>query len=181
MKFWKLTVIPKTDGAAPAYLVEEASPPRSDPMVDLQWLVLTAQKLTPTPRGSNFQSANVWGPGDFHSCHILPFQPIQWNNYFPPEPANTAKHSPKSISEEGRIWHVWLRKLVSAWVRASFLGAVRSSPWSATRWRRTTSYYYYSLLLLVSKYYSLLLPLITTTISWGILTYHYYYYYYYYY
>ena len=34
-----------------------------------------------------------------HSCHILPFQPILWNEYFPPEPAKTAKHSPKSISE----------------------------------------------------------------------------------
>ena len=33
-----------------------------------------------------------------HSCHILPLQPILWNKYFPPEPANTAKHSPKSIS-----------------------------------------------------------------------------------
>ena len=43
-----------------------------------------------------------------HSCHILPFQPILWNKYFPPEPANTAKHSPKSISEGGRIWQVWL-------------------------------------------------------------------------
>ena len=41
-----------------------------------------------------------------HSCHILPFQPILWNNYFPPEPAKTAKHSPKSISEGGRIWQV---------------------------------------------------------------------------
>ena len=41
-----------------------------------------------------------------HSCHILPFQPILWNRYLPPEPANTAKHSPKSISEGGRIWQV---------------------------------------------------------------------------
>ena len=41
-----------------------------------------------------------------HSCHILPFQPILWNTYFPPEPANTAKHRPKSISEGGRIWQV---------------------------------------------------------------------------
>ena len=38
-----------------------------------------------------------------HICHILLFQPILWNKYFPPEPANTAKHSPKSISEGGRI------------------------------------------------------------------------------
>ena len=42
-----------------------------------------------------------------HSCHILPFQPILWNRYFLPEPANTAKHSPKSIWG-GRIWQVWL-------------------------------------------------------------------------
>ena len=42
----------------------------------------------------------------FHSCHILPFQPILWNKYVPPEPATTAKHSPKSISEGGRIWQV---------------------------------------------------------------------------
>ena len=30
-----------------------------------------------------------------HSCHILPFQPILWNNYFPSEPAKppkTAQH-----------------------------------------------------------------------------------------
>ena len=42
-----------------------------------------------------------------HSCYILAFQPILWNKYFPPEPANTATHSPKSISEGGRIWQVW--------------------------------------------------------------------------
>ena len=41
-----------------------------------------------------------------HSCHILPFQPILWNKSFPPEPAKTGKHSPKSISEGGRIWQV---------------------------------------------------------------------------
>ena len=41
-----------------------------------------------------------------HSCHILPFQPILRNIYFPPEPAKTAKHSPKSISEGGRIWQL---------------------------------------------------------------------------
>ena len=41
------------------------------------------------------------------SCHILPFQPILWNKCFPPEPANTAKHSPKSISQGGRLWQVW--------------------------------------------------------------------------
>ena len=35
----------------------------------------------------------------YHSCHILPFQPILRNKYFPSKPANTAKHSPKSISE----------------------------------------------------------------------------------
>ena len=39
-----------------------------------------------------------------HSCHILPFQPIVWSINFPPEPANTAKHSPKSISE-GKYMH----------------------------------------------------------------------------
>ena len=43
-----------------------------------------------------------------HSCHILPFQPMLWNKYFPPEPAKTAKNSPRSISEGGRIWQVWL-------------------------------------------------------------------------
>ena len=41
-----------------------------------------------------------------HSCHILPFQPIMRNTDFPPEPAKTAKHRPKSISEGGRIWQV---------------------------------------------------------------------------
>ena len=43
---------------------------------------------------------------EYHGCHILPFQPILWNEYFPPEPAKRAKHSPKSISEGGRIWRV---------------------------------------------------------------------------
>ena len=43
-----------------------------------------------------------------HGCHILPFQQILWNEYLPSEPANTAKRSPKSISEGGRIWQVWL-------------------------------------------------------------------------
>ena len=50
--------------------------------------------------GPNFESSCR------HSCHILPFQPILWNRHFPPEPANTAKHSPKAISEGGRIWQV---------------------------------------------------------------------------
>ena len=34
-----------------------------------------------------------------HTCHILPFQPILWNTFFPSEPAKTAQDSPKSISE----------------------------------------------------------------------------------
>ena len=41
--------------------------------------------------------------------HILPFRPfrpILWNRYLPPDPANAAEHSPKSISEGGRIWRV---------------------------------------------------------------------------
>ena len=41
-----------------------------------------------------------------HICHVLPFQPLLWNRYVPSEPANTAKHSPQSISEGGRIWQV---------------------------------------------------------------------------
>ena len=45
-----------------------------------------------------------------HSCHILPFQPILWNNYFPPEPAKTAKRSPTFISEGGRWWQVWYNR-----------------------------------------------------------------------
>ena len=44
---------------------------------------------------------------DGHSCHILPFQPILWDKYFPSEPVKTAQNSPKSISEGGRIWRVW--------------------------------------------------------------------------
>ena len=48
-----------------------------------------------------------------HSCHILPFQPILWNKYFPAEPANAAKHSQQLISEGGRIWQVGARTLVS--------------------------------------------------------------------
>ena len=61
------------------------------------------------PRGPGDQraAAHLRLPCHAHSCHILPFQPILWNKYFPPEPANTAKHSPKSISERGRIWQVW--------------------------------------------------------------------------
>ena len=51
-----------------------------------------------------------------HSCHILPFQPILRYKYFPPEPANTAKHSPKSISEGGRIWQVCTSLLRSVFV-----------------------------------------------------------------
>ena len=54
-----------------------------------------------------------WNPLCYHSCHILPFQPILWNKYFPPEPAKTTKHSPKSILEGGRIWQVWLHEDVS--------------------------------------------------------------------
>ena len=46
-----------------------------------------------------------------HSCHILPFQAILWNKYFPPELAKTAKHSPKSISEGGRIWQVCINRI----------------------------------------------------------------------
>ena len=47
------------------------------------------------------------GGDDMHSCHILPFQPILWNSYFPPEPVKPAKNSPSSISEGGRLWQVW--------------------------------------------------------------------------
>ena len=43
------------------------------------------------------QDAGASARQGIHSCHILPFQPILWNRYFPPEPATTAKHSPKSI------------------------------------------------------------------------------------
>ena len=56
------------------------------------WLVAFAEPVRP--------------PSFRHSCHILPFQPILWSKDFPPEPANAAKHSPKSISEGGRIWRV---------------------------------------------------------------------------
>ena len=44
----------------------------------------------------------------YHSCHVLPFQPILWNRCFPSEPVKTAKHSPQSIPEGGRIWQVCL-------------------------------------------------------------------------
>ena len=63
-----------------------------------------------------------------HSCHILPFQPILWNKYFLPEPANTAKDSPKSISEGGRIWQVCPSKAARR---------RRASPWTARRRPRT--------------------------------------------
>ena len=60
---------------------------------------------TPGP-GSSWQRWPTLCPGVVHGCHILPFQPILWSKYFPPEPAKTAKHSPKSISKGGRIWQV---------------------------------------------------------------------------
>ena len=41
-----------------------------------------------------------------HTCHILPFQPILWNIYFPPEPAKATKNSPQWISEGGIILQV---------------------------------------------------------------------------
>ena len=50
-----------------------------------------------------------------HSCHILPFQPILWNRYFPSEPAKTYKSNPQPISEGGRIWQVcWVIMLVDS-------------------------------------------------------------------
>ena len=35
--------------------------------IHLSLSLFTAHKLTLTPRRKNFQSANVWGPGDFGS------------------------------------------------------------------------------------------------------------------
>ena len=32
--------------------------------------------------------------GEEHSCHILPFQQIMWNRYFPSEPAKHTKATP---------------------------------------------------------------------------------------
>ena len=43
-----------------------------------------------------------------HTCHILPFQPILWNRCFPSKSVKSAQNSPKSISEGGRIWRVWI-------------------------------------------------------------------------
>ena len=57
----------------------------------------------PSPWRKYYKRKSCYG----HSCHILPSQPTLWNKCFPPEPANTAKRSPKSISEGGRIWQVW--------------------------------------------------------------------------
>ena len=41
-----------------------------------------------------------------HTCHILPFQPILCNRCFPSKSVKSAKRSPTSISEGGRIWQV---------------------------------------------------------------------------
>ena len=79
-------------------------------MIILYWIVIIRGGHAAPHRercqraGASEASRNVH---HFHSCHILHFQPILWNKDFPPEPANTAKHSPKSISEGGRIWQVW--------------------------------------------------------------------------
>ena len=48
----------------------------------------------------------------FHTCHILSFQPILWNRCFQSKSVKSAQNSPKSISEGGRIWRVWLRRSV---------------------------------------------------------------------
>ena len=45
----------------------------------------------------------------WHTCHILPSQPILWNRCFPSKFVKSAQNSPKSISEGGRIWRVCLR------------------------------------------------------------------------
>ena len=45
----------------------------------------------------------------YRSFHILPFQPILFNRYLPSEPVKTAKNSPPSISEGGRLWQVCVR------------------------------------------------------------------------
>ena len=41
------------------------------------------------------------------SCHILPFQPLMRNRYFPSEHLKAAPKRPESISEGGRIWQAW--------------------------------------------------------------------------
>ena len=66
-------------------------------------------QFPPPPRWGERRKQSQQNEAQSHGCHILPFRPIPWNTYFPPEPANTAKHSPKSISEGGRIWQVWKR------------------------------------------------------------------------
>ena len=82
-----------------------------------KWLPLSTgggSPSCPLPLGTRARQKPARAPGPrgvLHSCHILPFQPILWNKYFPSELANTAKHSPKFISEGGRLWQVcpWLR------------------------------------------------------------------------
>ena len=44
----------------------EEDPDRGGPEAGAT-IIITDQKLTLTPRGTNFQRANVWGPGDFGS------------------------------------------------------------------------------------------------------------------
>ena len=44
---------------------------------------------------------------EIRTCHILPFQPILWNSYFPFWACKNSQNSPPSISDGGRLWQVW--------------------------------------------------------------------------
>ena len=70
------------------------------------------QSLRSQPPGVPFAGRPYWCLWTKHSfykrsCHILLFQPILWNRYLPSEPVKTARNSPPSISDGGRIWRVW--------------------------------------------------------------------------
>ena len=78
------------------------------------WLVSGWPTFVKLVSGHWFQTADFIPGTQRFRCHtpVTPdcIQPILWNKYVPPEPAKTAKHSPESISEGGRIWqvrHVW--------------------------------------------------------------------------
>ena len=70
-----------------------------------------------------------------HTCHILPFQPILWNRCFLSKSVKSAQNSPKSISEWGRIWQVWLSRASSVYGQLSKVNTVSSKSLNSGLWR----------------------------------------------
>ena len=70
-----------------------------------------------------------------HGCHILPFQPILWNRCFPSKSVKSAQNSPKSISEWGKVWQVWLSRASSVYGQLSKVNTVSSKSLNSGLWR----------------------------------------------